>query len=322
MPRARDGRDHTRVRTRGSVKVVGARQRRAVRLGIATTPEAHRLGHYGDATPHIPRLPATIVRLAVPTDLVPSGGCVFNPSVAVTSGGLQVMIRAYDSACHQAANIIGRIDEQWQLRGARHGAGIEHFEDLRLFETRHGQLMAIGYRSDFWHDEPAMVVVELSAMGDARAVHVQSAHGRAEKNWLPVVGTDDVRFVYSVDPLVTTRWDPATGMCDRVQRCTGIARGSSQLVPFEDGYLAVVHEVTFTRAGRVYSHRFVRFDAALTGARLGPPWCFEHAGIEFCAGMAHWNGVFVLSAGIRDREAVLAVVSADALRALLPEVGA
>ena len=64
--------------------------------------------------------------------------------------------------CHQAANIFGRIDDSWTLRDARLTSGWK-YEDLRLFECR-DKLMAIGYRSDFWRDEPAMVVLDLTVL--------------------------------------------------------------------------------------------------------------------------------------------------------------
>lgn len=288
-------------------------RRRAARVQVKLESDVHRLGHYADGAPTLMRLPAANHRLSAP-GLVPDGGCMFNPSVATIRGELKVMIRAYDRDCHQAANIFGRIDDSWTLRDARLTSGWK-YEDLRLFECR-DKLMAIGYRSDFWRDEPAMVVLDLDGAGDAQAVHVQSGT-RHEKNWLPIVRGDELRFVYSVDPLVTIQYDPATGGCGAFSRSEGHARGSSQLLPFDDGFIAVVHEVTHAQNRRWYSHRFARFNADLSSVSMGPHWCFEHSGIEFCAGMAERNGRHVLSYGCRDNEACLAIVEPATVRTLV-----
>lgn len=88
----------------------------------------------------------------------------------------------------------------------------------------------------------------------------------------------------------------------------------------DGGWLAVCHERwNMPRANRrYYMHRFVRFNAALTAMTLGPLFFFEELGIEFCAGIARWQGKIVLSYGFQDRVPRLATVNDDVVRAFAP----
>jgi predicted O-methyltransferase YrrM len=94
-------------------------------------------------------------------------------------------------------------------------------------------------------------------------------------------------------------------------------RGSSQLVPYEGGYLACVHE----RAKQeiVYTHRLARFNRELTQVVLGKPFVFEHYGIEFCCGLARAHGKWYFSYGLEDRAARLAIATDDAIWAFAPD---
>jgi hypothetical protein len=130
---------------------------------------------------------------------------------------------------------------------------------------------------------------------------------------------------------------------ESIPQSVGSIRGGSQLIPYEGGYIAVVHEVYsvarealgansllgfFPQPARgpiayksniVYMHRFVRFDDKLTTATLGAPFYFEDYQIEFCAGLAHFAGKYVLSYGVNDKFARIALVDPEVVRDLLPK---
>jgi len=140
-----------------------------------------------------------------------------------------------------------------------------------------------------------------------------------EKNWMHF---HDQRFIYRLDTIIT----PFAGLDRALPRQTPVEKfdikvaadqisGSSQLIPFKAGYLAVVHEAANdpTNNKRTYWHRFAWFDGEGRLFRLSLPFVFYERQIEFCAGLAkHPNGDdLILSFGVRDAEAHVATVSIE-----------
>jgi hypothetical protein len=76
----------------------------------------------------------------------------------------------------------------------------------------------------------------------------------------------------------------------------------------DDGTVFVIHEVTHGPAGRRYLHRFVRVDAD-GSTHASEAFTFTGTPIEFAAGLARRGDDLVVSFGIEDRLAALAVVS-------------
>ena len=135
-----------------------------------------------------------------------------------------------------------------------------------------------------------------------------------QKNWAPIhnPADDSLRFLYKPGHVVDIHGNdvsvhPTTGLD------TAHIRGSSQLIPFESGWLSIHHEAGFIpgRQTRHYFHRFMYHDAAFRLTRVSLPFVFEDKQIEFCAGMC-WhpdNNQLVISYGVRDSEARIATVS-------------
>ncbi|HXB28147.1 MAG TPA: hypothetical protein VNV25_25680 [Gemmatimonadaceae bacterium] len=286
-------------------------QQRAQRVQQRKEFEASRPG---PPTPHIARLTAMIHELEVPEDVkLVAGAHAFNPSVCVFKGELRVAIRLWARDVPHYA--IGRIDEQWRLVGARtmHGG---QFEDLRLFDLG-GKLGATATVVE--PQSTRVAVLELNDHGDVVSSRAQpSSH--AEKNWMPAVtGEDHLRIVYRTQPPVIMDyadgkvWPSPPDTAD--YQLHGAMRGGSQLLPFEDGWIAVVHE---RLEGSLYAHRFVRFSQDLSRVSAGPQFVFEHVGIEFACGLAQWRGRWIVSFGSEDRRARIAVLTSDELAAWLP----
>jgi hypothetical protein len=113
-------------------------------------------------------------------------------------------------------------------------------------------------------------------------------------------------------------------------------------VPFDGGWLAVVHEVhrpkqfderkhnplmssfwppvivdpVAPHVPVVYLHRFAMFDADLQNVRLSRSFHFRKLGIEFCAGLVAQGSSCLLSFGVADNEAWLAEVSSETIRSM------
>lgn len=146
---------------------------------------------------------------------------------------------------------------------------------------------------------------------------------RWEKNWMPQLIDDELRFIYSVDP---TRILSESGVI-LFQEPAAIAvenfRGGSQAIPFDDGWLMLIHECEIVGRKRNYLHRFIWLDANCRLARLSRRFFFRRIASEFAAGLAwHVTGKhLVISFGIDDREPTLAVVRTDDVRAVLSTIG-
>lgn len=132
-----------------------------------------------------------------------------------------------------------------------------------------------------------------------------------QKNWMPVVHHPEPTFMYDMRTIYNHERDVMTPiewplMVENI-------RGSSQLITFKGGYLAVVHEAIYRGGKRVYQHRFAHFTGDLQEYRLSLPFVFEDVQIEFCAGLApHPDGKsLVISYGVRDELAMLATVNIE-----------
>ena len=84
----------------------------------------------------------------------------------------------------------------------------------------------------------------------------------------------------------------ATCLVDVFQDDTRLHGGA--VVPFEDGFLGVVHEIADPSARR-YDQRFCLFDAAGALRELSPPFRFGDYPLEIAAGIVFHKGDVVVS---------------------------
>ncbi len=145
---------------------------------------------------------------------------------------------------------------------------------------------------------------------------------RWEKNWMPQVVGNELRFVCTVDP---TRVLTEAGVVLRDEPAALAAedfRGGSQAIPFDDGWLMVIHQAEVVNDKRRYLHRFIWFDGDNIFRRLSRRFYMRQVGYEFVAGMAwHPNADrIVISFSVHDTEPHLAVVTAADIRAALLDI--
>lgn len=145
---------------------------------------------------------------------------------------------------------------------------------------------------------------------------------RCEKNWLPFVYNNKIYIIYSFEPFIIFEADPYQGHCNKVIEYKSSFdlskfRGSAPPINFNDGYLAIVHEVIFMES-RIYLHRFVFMDTNFNVEKISPCFYFDHKGIEFCTGLSysHDNNLLI-TAGIKDCEAYIFKVDIDYVNSLL-----
>jgi predicted GH43/DUF377 family glycosyl hydrolase len=272
----------------------------------------------------------------------------FNPSIAADGDGFRMIVRTSnyrleDGVYHfepgsvvrtinyvVALDAALRVTEVAVLEDASEGppihpASVLGYEDCRLLRVGDGWVATATVRDRNAEERDEIALLELDG-ARVSAVHIAgSTPGRNEKNWMPFTDGGTLHFVYGLDPPAVLRWDAGSASTTVVAgdpvRERGRYRGGSQGVEVDGGWLFVVHEALGWGAHRRYVHRFVLLDAEHRLVGVSPPFTFAHEPIEFCAGIAPRGGDLVLSFGIEDQEAHLAVVSRDEVIELLAPPG-
>ena len=135
---------------------------------------------------------------------------------------------------------------------------------------------------------------------------------RTEKNWQRLVGTD--RWVYFHGPsqvrladgsLETAPWE--------VKPEAHNFRGGSPAIPFEDGYVSIVHSVTWEPIQREYHHFLCRYDHSGFLTHFSPGFYIYRSGIAFAAGLVEWKDQFVASFGWGDQRCFFAYLPKKAV---------
>lgn len=145
-----------------------------------------------------------------------------------------------------------------------------------------------------------------------------------EKNWMPVLDKP-YTFVKWNNPVEVVAFDgkqTSTVKLDKQMRFSHDLRGGSQVVPFEDGYLCIVHETHLFRSetnaknGR-YLHRFVKYDKELNIVSYSDAFSILGADIEFAAGLVCIGDNILISFGFQDNAAYILSTPSSAIKSLL-----
>jgi hypothetical protein len=294
----------------------------------------------------MPSTRLTEVRFTPPDDYRP-----MNPSIACHDGKLWMIQRtvnyeiredgSYDmrgDTAIRTRNHLLRLDDDLSVLSSEE---ILPPEDLPnpLYD------MVIGWedcRLFFWKGEPwcTSTVREISAEGacemvlsrivvdangcrrfsDYRVVSPTFIGKQHEKNWMPMVNGDNLFFLYSNDP--TRVIDPSGNLV--ASNDSAIAsdsfRGGGQLVAFNGGWLAMIHESHYMHnTKRRYMHRFVWYDTSGKLKAYSEPFYLSKVGIEFVAGLAKHpaDDLIIASFGVEDRSSWLATFDPSEIMSLL-----
>lgn len=97
-------------------------------------------------------------------------------------------------------------------------------------------------------------------------------------------------------------------------------RWSVSPIPFDQGYLLVVHEVVFDQKA-YYMHRFLKLDKDFKIKSLSKPFFFKQKSVEYCSGMTidHTGKNLILTLGVEDREAYFVTISLDNVNLILSQ---
>jgi hypothetical protein len=202
------------------------------------------------------------------------------------------------------------------------------FEDPRPFVWRDGLWCASSVRQLNPEARAEMVLARIDEQQPDRCtmtdwrVLASGLPARWEKNWMPQVVGDELRFVCTVHP---TRILTEAGVVVRDEAAPVAAEnfhGGSQAVLFDGGWLMVTHEAEVVNHRRRYLHRFIWFDGDNIFRRLSRRFYLRQVGYEFVAGMAwHPDGErLVISFSVNDSDQFLGVINADDVHAILLDI--
>jgi hypothetical protein len=206
----------------------------------------------------------------------------------------------------------------------RYPSPIEGYEDCRLIDVG-GRWFASATACQFNPiDRREVVLLELDGP-IITAVHPLRGPqpGRHEKNWMPFVRDGALHFLYTCGPTVVLRCDTSSGRTELVGEAEAFPealsfRGGSQGAPLAGGgWLFVAHEVDRHRRPNRYFHRFVRLSPDLVIDGVSEPFTFTSDLVEFCAGLVVSGDEVILSFGVSDAAAGLAVAELDHVQAML-----
>ncbi len=200
-------------------------------------------------------------------------------------------------------------------------------EDARIFEFQQSSWFTCSSRDNTPDGRPQISLCKIG--NDTRVEKMVLLHGpdpqRCEKNWLPFVHEGNFYVLYSYDPFIVYKPDMETGDCEleisyEPTQDFSQFRGSAGPIPFDDGFLVLIHEVVhFSDNTRCYLHRFLYLDHRFYVKQISKPFTFLHQGVEFCGSMTldHEGTHLVLPIGIEDNKAYLCLVDTKTVRSLL-----
>lgn len=135
---------------------------------------------------------------------------------------------------------------------------------------------------------------------------------RVEKNYQPIIDKP-FTFIVSNDPVVVSRYSifdlKPTYLKGKSGMCIGTAmlgayRGSSQVVPYKEGYISIVHHSEKDgKSQHHYFHHVVQYDKDFNIIRISKPYKFEGQPVEFCCGMTIKDDFAYITYSVMDKDA-------------------
>lgn len=212
-----------------------------------------------------------------------------------------------------SSEIIASYDPQFKA--------VVGLEDMRLFSWRNGLWFSACARDQNPEGWCEQIYGSIRGGDMGRTVdfmrRMLPSVREHQKNWAPFTSAGELSFMYRLGHLV----DMGGATISKVD--TGLATeamsGGSQVIQFNTGWVAIVHEARHKANGqRYYQHRFVWMDMLGKLRKISRPFYLHDKQIEFVAGLArHPNGDFLISYGVRDCEAWIATVNANEIEWVL-----
>jgi glycosyltransferase involved in cell wall biosynthesis len=240
-----------------------------------------------------------------------------------------------DGGLPHTRNYLLRLGDELDIQSAAEILGpanmpvssATRLQDPRLFNWRDALWCVAGVRDLIqpgWCEQMLARVdqdtSEVCRLADWRVLRPEGQR-QFEKNWMPQILGDRLRFIYLCDPTRMLDDHARTAAETSSPVAADEFRGGTQAIEFDGGWLTLIHEVSLRDRRRYYWHRFVWFDLEDALRRVSRPIYFHQKGIEFAAGLAwHPDGKrLLISYGVNDCESWIATVDAGAVRDFLED---
>lgn len=192
-------------------------------------------------------------------------------------------------------------------------------EDARIFRWN-GKLYLSGVRRDTTTNgegrmELSEIKVTKNTVKEVSRVRIQPPNdpdSYCEKNWMPILDKP-FHYIKWGNPTEVVKVNPKTGASETTFLGEQVSlprdlRGGSQVLPDEDGYIAITHEVDLfnSEAGRkdgIYWHRIVKWDKDFNIVKISKEFHFMDGHVEFCIGLAEQGDNYLITFGFQDNAA-------------------
>jgi len=200
------------------------------------------------------------------------------------------------------------------------------FEDVRLIEFKNAIWCVCTCRLTNPAGDNEIVLFKLNSEYKMEKILRLKGYedNRCQKNWTPFVENNELYILYSSEPTIILKPDLETGQCEIIKKIETTYdysryRGSSQLLPYNNGYLYIIHEVTFRDNRRYYLHRFVFMDSNHKIQQVSPIFYLVNKTIEFVSGMSydHLKQNVYITLGYEDKKAYLVKLAITEIEYLL-----
>lgn len=213
------------------------------------------------------------------------------------------------------------------LERPKHEGHVLGLEDMRIVPFKGEWWFTATTLSEYPEHRPQQCIGRLTKNHATATCEVVKYHHlkgdfnkHCEKNWLPFVHKNELLLIYHCEPFTIVKPDLNTGECKIIsqkQHKSNLSnfRGSAPPIPYEDGYLFVIHEVSFVD-WRTYYHRVVKFDKDFNITAISRPFIFDHRGVEFCISVVYLNNMLIFGVGIEDEKAKMYFIPDEKLASI------
>ncbi len=261
-------------------------------------------------------------------------GCYF--------GGLCYMTRDDDNAL-RTLNYLGEVDDELNTINV-HKLGFNEnpnpmyemvgLEDVRLVRWE-GILWAIGCNRDKHQSgycNMVMIEIDEETGAEKRRVVIQNISSYIEKNWVPIIDKP-YHFMRWANPLEIYKVDIETGVPELVLNKDyqipvdyegHLLRGSSQVIPWKDYYITIIHVTELYTSKRgdkcgKYLHQFLVWDKDFNFVKCSKLFNFTGNLSEFCVGLCLKDDKFYIPFSNGDSTQYILRVKEDIIEKFIDE---
>lgn len=295
----------------------------------------------------------SLIELGEVSEIVIPNFSIFNPSIFNDDGTLYTTLRDhvngintnfiakinYDLTLHSYNTII--LNEN--LNNLPPGRSFSGTEDFRLFKWNdkfyisgtchilHEHVLEPLYENEHFGGthvgkiELSQIEINEYGINEVTRLRIRNPENNRfmEKNWMPVLDMP-FYFVRWCNPFELLKINPESDVPEVVLRKDYVEelkdyRGSSQIIPFEENRIAVLHEkeTRIEDGNKPYLHKIVIWDKDWNIVKVSDSFTFFGERIEFCAGITEHEGSFIISFGVDDKRSYLLKISKDNLKSFI-----